>query len=149
MEELLLLTEDTMGEVKRVDPSASSLYTIYKRSSRDNSRNEMLTEVDKIQLAATNSENGGRFVAGTDLWKRALLANRSSDHFCPGRSSVAAVVGGQQQAAHNDVPNYTRYTNEKYTFLRKGNGSKAYKRTVRLRSTANLLDFNNRWIKGS
>ncbi|XP_031370970.1 uncharacterized protein LOC116186783 [Apis dorsata] len=138
-----LLTDMTTDEGKRGDPNANSLYTIYKRS-RENSRNGMLTEVDKIQLATTNSENGGKFVVETNLWKHALLANRSSDHFCPGKSSAQ-----QQQPSHNDVPNYTRYTNEKYTFLRKGNASKAYKRTVRLRSTANLLDFNNRWIKGS
>lgn len=133
LEELFSLT-DIMTDEKR-----NSLYTLYKRS-QENSRNGMLTEVEKIQLATTSSENGGKFVE-SNLWKHALLANRSSNNFCPANNSATR--------HQNDVPNYTRYTNEKYTFLRKGNATNNFKRIVRLRSTANLLDFNNRWIKGT
>ncbi|PBC30825.1 hypothetical protein APICC_07921 [Apis cerana cerana] len=73
LEELLT---DTMDEGIRTDPCTSSLYTIYKRS-RDNSRNAILTEVDKIQLAGTNSESSGKFVYGTSTERQIIIKDNT------------------------------------------------------------------------
>lgn len=124
-------------ESKRYVDLQPSLCTIYKPCKR-NSRNT-LAEVNKIQLVTqkSNSSNEEKLI-DSKLWKYALLANRSSNNFCSSNSIF-----------QNDIANYTRYNPEKYTFLRKRNSLKNYKRTVRLRSTTNLLDFGNRWIKSS
>lgn len=117
-----------------VDPHRS-LCTLYRPSNED-SRN-MLTEVDKMELVGKESDsmNEGNFIE-SNLWKHALLANRSSNNFCP-----------DNLMSRSDVGHYTRYIPERYTFLREKTTLKNYKRTVRLRSSVNLLDFGNRWVK--
>ncbi|KAK1119272.1 hypothetical protein K0M31_013461 [Melipona bicolor] len=97
---------------------------------KENSRN-VLTQVDRIQLASrkTDSLDEERLVEPKLRKQLALLTNRSSDNFCFGDSTSESC------------------NREKYTFLGKRNVPWNYKRVVRLRSTANLLDFSNRWIK--
>ena len=104
------------------------LRTIY-RPFVENSRS-MLTEVDRIQLANRKTVDSGRRLVEQKL-QLALLTNRSSDNFCFGDSTSNS------------------RNHEKYTFLGERNVPWNYKRVVRLRSTANLLDFSNRWTKES
>ncbi|CAD1479436.1 unnamed protein product, partial [Heterotrigona itama] len=119
-------------ESKRRFVLQPDLRTISRLPCEENS-SSMLTEVDRIELASRNSDSlDEKRPVEPKLWKQlALLANRSSDNFSSGDSTLE---------------NCNR---EGYTFLEKMNVPWYYKRVVRLRSTANLLDFSNRWIKSS
>lgn len=101
-------------------------YTLLKQPK--STTNSSVTENHEIETTTKESDFLGQERDITSkLWQCALLANRSSN------SCSFPIL-------NDDEANRIRYRPEKHTFLRKSNPFRNYKRTIRLRSSAVLLE---------